>query len=185
MRTSCTILFLTLTHTAQTFSSQALTQKNQEPRASHIPDFCRKRFFISRFLEKREEQEGESSPRALAAKRMTVNSSEKGEMHSHSFYPLCTVKSQFNGWPRSAHFDSLNQDFTLNRDFLTWNFILVAIFCTLNRDFKLNKNALKQVFTVFSISEIKRALCLDMFHLKPKNNCNHSYLIIAGKKEGI
>ena len=29
-----------------------------------------------------------------------------------------TVKSRFNEWPRSAHFDFLNRDFTLNRDFL-------------------------------------------------------------------
>ena len=29
-----------------------------------------------------------------------------------------TVKSQFNEWPQSAHFDSLNRDFTLNLDFL-------------------------------------------------------------------
>ena len=30
----------------------------------------------------------------------------------------CTVKSQFYELPRSAHFDSLNRDFMLNRDFL-------------------------------------------------------------------
>ena len=30
----------------------------------------------------------------------------------------CTVKSRFKEWPQSAHFDSLNQDFSLNRDFL-------------------------------------------------------------------
>ena len=29
-----------------------------------------------------------------------------------------TVKSRFNEWPPSAHFDSLNRDFKPNRDFL-------------------------------------------------------------------
>ena len=45
-----------------------------------------------------------------------------------------TVKSRFNEWPPSAPVHSLNRDFTLNRDFLKWNFILVTSFCSLNRD---------------------------------------------------
>ena len=60
----------------------------------------------------------------------------------------CTVKSRFNEWPPSAHFDSLNRDFTLNRDFLMWNFILVTRFCTLNRDITLNRDSLNRDFTV-------------------------------------
>ena len=43
-----------------------------------------------------------------------------------------TVKSRFNEWPRSAHFHSLNRDFTLNRDFLMRNSILVTRFRSLN-----------------------------------------------------
>ena len=46
---------------------------------------------------------------------------------------LSTVKSQFNEWPQSAHFDSLKWDFALNGDFLIWNFNLVTRFCTLNK----------------------------------------------------
>ena len=60
------------------------------------------------------------------------------------FQPLTvkvyTVKSRFNEWPRSAHFGSLNRDFTLNWDFLMWNWILVTRFHTLNRDFTLNRD---------------------------------------------
>ena len=33
------------------------------------------------------------------------------------FWSYSTVKSRFNDWPQSEHFDSLNRDFTLNRDF--------------------------------------------------------------------
>ena len=64
-----------------------------------------------------------------------------------SIYPTriySTVKSRFNEWPRSAHFDSLNWDFTLNRDFLMWNSILVTSFCTLNRDITLNRDSLNR-----------------------------------------
>ena len=35
------------------------------------------------------------------------------------FRSLYKVKSRFNEWPPSPHFDSINRDFTLNRDFLT------------------------------------------------------------------
>ena len=53
-----------------------------------------------------------------------------------------TVKSRFIEWPPLAHFDSLNRDFTLNRDFIMWNSISVTRFCTLNQD------TLKQDFAV-------------------------------------
>ena len=43
---------------------------------------------------------------------------------------LCTEKSRFNEWPPSAPFHSLNRDFTLNQDFLKWNFISVTSFCS-------------------------------------------------------
>ena len=59
------------------------------------------------------------------------------------------LASRFNEWPSSAHFHSLNRDFTLNRDFLMWNFILVTRFHTLNRDFTLNRDSLNRDFTVF------------------------------------
>ena len=59
-----------------------------------------------------------------------------------------TVKSRFNECPPSAHFDSLNRDIMLNRDFLMRNFILVTRFCTLNRDFMLNRDSLNRDFTV-------------------------------------
>ena len=54
-----------------------------------------------------------------------------------------TVKSRFNEWPPSAHFYSLNRNFTLNLDFLIRNFILVKRSCTLNRDSKLNRDSFK------------------------------------------
>ena len=60
-----------------------------------------------------------------------------------------TVKSGFNEWPPSALFHSLNWDFMLNRDFLNWNFILVARFHSLNRDFMLNQDSLNRTSTVF------------------------------------
>ena len=61
---------------------------------------------------------------------------------------LCwTVKSRFLKWHPSAHFDSINWDFTLNRDFLMWNSISVARFCVLNWDFTLNQDWLNQDFT--------------------------------------
>ena len=57
------------------------------------------------------------------------------------FIAFCdTVKSRFNEWPRSAYFDYLNRDFTLNRDFLMRNSILVIRFCSLNWDFTLNRD---------------------------------------------
>ena len=42
-----------------------------------------------------------------------------------------TAKFRFNEWPPSAHFASINWDFTLNRDFLMWNLILVTRLFTL------------------------------------------------------
>ena len=62
-----------------------------------------------------------------------------GHKFFYCFLCLCpyTVKSRFNEWSPSAHFDSLNRDFSLKRDFLMWNSILVASFCTLNWDFML------------------------------------------------
>ena len=50
--------------------------------------------------------------------------------------------------PPSAHFDSLNRDFMLNRDFLMWNSIMVTIFCTLHWYFTLNRDSLNRDFTV-------------------------------------
>ena len=43
---------------------------------------------------------------------------------------VSTVKSWFNEWPRSTHFDSLNRDFSL------WNSLLVTSFCALYRDLR-------------------------------------------------
>ena len=63
-------------------------------------------------------------------------------------FEATTVKSRFNEWPPSAHFYFLNRDFTLNRDFLMWNLILVTRFCSLNRDFTLNWDSLNRDFTV-------------------------------------
>ena len=63
----------------------------------------------------------------------------KGTLDTISLY---TVKSRFNEWPLSPHFDSLN------RDFLMRNSILVTWFCTLNRDFTLNRDSLNGDFTV-------------------------------------
>ena len=62
----------------------------------------------------------------------------------------CTVKSRFNEWPPSAPFHSLNWDFTLNWDFLKWNFNLVTRFHSLNRDITLNWDSLNRDFTVCS-----------------------------------
>ena len=59
-----------------------------------------------------------------------------------------TVKSRFNKWPPSADIDSLNWDFTLYRDFLLWNSILVTTFYSLNQDFTLNRDPLNRDFTV-------------------------------------
>ena len=66
----------------------------------------------------------------------------------------CTVKSRFNEWPPSAPFCSLNRDFTLNRDFLRWNFILVTRFHILNRDFSLNRDSINWDLTVHTRVEI-------------------------------
>ena len=53
------------------------------------------------------------------------------------------VKSLFTERPLSAHFDSLNHDFTLNRDFFTLNSFSVTRFCTFHRDFTLSRHACK------------------------------------------
>ena len=79
-----------------------------------------------------------------------IEYSNGGEISYHIIYP-CTVKSRFNEWPPSAPFHSLNRDFTLNRDFLMWNFILVTRFHSLNRDFSLNRDSINRDFTVFRV----------------------------------
>ena len=62
-------------------------------------------------------------------------------------FKMCAEKSWFNEW--SAHFESLNWDFTLNGDFLTWNSNMVTKFSALNRDFMLNGDSLNRDFTVY------------------------------------
>ena len=48
----------------------------------------------------------------------------------------------------------------LNRDFLTWNSILVSRFCTLNQDFTLNRDSLNRDFTVpCALSLVDVSLC--------------------------
>ena len=69
---------------------------------------------------------------------------------AHGQMQCSTAMSQFNEWPRSTHFGSLNQEFTLTRDLLVWNSILVMRFCTLNRDFTLNRDSLNRDFTAQS-----------------------------------
>ena len=54
-----------------------------------------------------------------------------------SMIAISEVKSRFKELPRSAHFDSLNWDFTLNRDFLLrfyWHFGRKILYLTLNQD---------------------------------------------------
>ena len=58
-----------------------------------------------------------------------------------------TVKSQFNEWPPSAHFDNLNLDFTLNLDFLMQNSFSDTRFCILNRVITLNRGSKNRNFT--------------------------------------
>ena len=65
-----------------------------------------------------------------------------------------TVKSRFNEWPPSAHFDSLNRDLMHNRGFLTGNFISVTRFCILNRDNMSNRYSLNRDFTVLAGNKI-------------------------------
>ena len=54
----------------------------------------------------------------------------------------------------SASLHSLNWDFTLNWDFLKWNFTLVTRFHSLNRDFALNRDSLNRYFTVVSLMNV-------------------------------
>ena len=68
--------------------------------------------------------------------------------------------SRFNEWPPSAPFHPLNRDFTLNRDFLKRNFILVTRFCSLNRDFTLNRDSLNRDFTVNTFDIFNQSLCI-------------------------
>ena len=82
---------------------------------------------------------------------------------------VITVKSRFNEWPPSAPFHSLNRDFTLNRDFLMRNSILVTRFHSLNRDFTLNRDSLNRDLTVLDFTE---QLILDLSTLWYSLNWN-------------
>ena len=88
-----------------------------------------------------------------------------------------TVKSRFNEWPNSAHFDSLNRDFTLNRNFLMWNSILVTRFRSLNQDFSLNRDSLNRDFTVQRFSDLPEGSGPAIFSVKPGNSVNPKVLM--------
>ena len=85
-----------------------------------------------------------------------------------------TVKSRFNEWPPSAQFHSLNRDFTLNRDFSKWNFILVTRFNSLHRDFSLNWDSLNRDFTIHAM----RCNCKFQFFISQRREGKRIFFLL-------